>query len=84
MSKRLQVLFDEDELAELQEVARYNRMTLAEWVRQTLRDARARQPSRSATLKRQAVRKAMQHDFPVADIDEMIEQIEQGYQPDSV
>ncbi|MGB5880236.1 MAG: antitoxin, partial [Thermoanaerobaculia bacterium] len=36
MSKRLQVLLDEEEFAELQEIARQNRMTLSEWVRQTL------------------------------------------------
>ena len=83
MSKRLQVLFDEDELAELQEIARLNHMTLAEWVRQTLREARSQQPVRTAALKRRAVRRAMEHEFPVADIDEMIEQIERGYEPSS-
>lgn len=80
MSKRLQVLFNEDELAELQEIARQNHMTLAEWVRQTLREARAHQPARAVALKRQAVRTAMEHAFPVADIDEMIEEIESGYE----
>ncbi len=83
MSKRLQVLFDEDELTELQEIAKQNHMTLAEWVRQTLREARTQQPVRTAALKRQAVRRAMEHEFPVADIDEMIEQIERGYEPSS-
>ena len=83
MSKRLQVLFDEDELAELQKIARQNHMTLAEWVRQTLREARTRQPARAVALKRQAVRRAMEHEFPVADIDEMIEQIERGYESGS-
>lgn len=79
MSKRLQVLFDEDELAELQEIARQNHMTLAEWVRQALRDARTQKPERTAARKRQAVRKALEHEFPVADIDEMIQEIERGY-----
>ena len=79
MSKRLQVLFDEEELEELQEVAQRHRMTLAEWVRQTLREALRQQPRRSAAAKRQAVRRAMEHEFPTADIDEMIAQIEQGY-----
>ena len=83
MSKRLQVLFEEEELTELQEIARQNHMTLAEWVRQTLREARSRQPARSAALKRQAVRRAIEHEFPVADIDEMITQIERGYEPSS-
>lgn len=79
MSKRLQVLLDEDEFAEFQEMARQNHMTLSEWVRQTLGEARIRQPRRSAATKRRAVRRAMEHDFPTADIDEMLAQIERGY-----
>jgi hypothetical protein len=81
VSKRLQVLFDEDELAELQEIARRNHMSLAEWVRQALRQARLNQPVHSAKLKRQAVRRAMECEFPTADIDEMLAQIERGYEP---
>lgn len=79
MSKRLQVLFDEEDLEELQEIAQRHHMTLAEWVRQTLREARRRQPRRSAASKRQAVRRAMEHEFPTGNIDEMIAQIERGY-----
>jgi len=79
MSKRLQVLLDEQEIAELQEIARASRMTLAEWVRQALREARRCQPRRSASSKRQAVRGALKHDFPTADMDEMLAQIERGY-----
>jgi len=79
MSKRLQVLFDEEDLDELQEIAQRHRMTLAEWVRQTLREARRREPRRSAASKRQAVRRAMKHEFPTGNIDEMIAQIERGY-----
>ncbi len=82
MSSCLQVLFDEDGLAELQEIVRDNRMTLAEWVRQALREARSRRPARPATLKREAVR-TMEYEFPVADIDEMLEQIERGYETGS-
>ena len=83
MSKRLQVLFDEEELSELQEIARQNHMTLAEWVRQALREARTQHSVRGSAQKRQAVREAIKHDFPVTDIDELIEQIEQGYQQGS-
>ena len=81
MSKRLQVLLDEEELAALQEIARRNHMSLAEWVRQTLREARSQQPVRGAALKHQALRRAMEHEFPTADIDEMLAQIERGYEP---
>jgi hypothetical protein len=81
MSKRLQVLFDEKELEELQDIARQNHMTLAEWVRQTLREARLRHPIRAAASKRQALRRAMEHEFPTAEIDQMLEQIERGNEP---
>ena len=42
MSKRLQVLLDEQEFDDIQDIARRNRMTVAEWVRQALRAARRR------------------------------------------
>jgi hypothetical protein len=41
MSKRLQVLLDEPEWREVQRAARASRVTVAEWVRQALRAARA-------------------------------------------
>jgi hypothetical protein len=40
MSKRMQVLLDEPEWKEIRRAARAQRMTVAEWVRQTLRAAR--------------------------------------------
>ena len=40
MTKRLQVLMDDDELRSIQRLARKERMTTAEWVRQRLREAR--------------------------------------------
>ena len=44
MTKRLQVLLDEAEWRELRRVARARRMTVAAWVRETLRSARRREP----------------------------------------
>lgn len=79
MSKRLQVLLDEDELEELRRVARENRMTLAEWVRQRLREARRAEPSRSSRRKLEALRDATRHEYPTADIDQMLDEIEGGY-----
>ena len=40
MSKRLQVILDDEELMEIQRIAELKQMTVAEWVRQTLRAAR--------------------------------------------
>ena len=79
MSKRLQVLLDEAELREIQRIARRQRLTVAEWVRQTLRAARRRVPGGDAAKKLEAVRAAVRHSFPTAEIDEMLAQIERGY-----
>jgi hypothetical protein len=79
MSKRLQVLLEDDELRDLRRVARANRMTVAEWVRQTLRAARRREPLGDAARKLAAIRAAAGHEFPTSDIDEMLADIERGY-----
>jgi len=79
MSKRLQVLLEEVELREIQRLARQERMTVAEWVRQALRSARREAPRSEAGKKLQVIRAAARHSFPTADIDEMLGQIERGY-----
>ncbi|HTO76084.1 MAG TPA: antitoxin [Thermoanaerobaculia bacterium] len=79
MSKRLQVLFEDEELREIQRIARRQRLTMAEWVRQTLRAARRSAPRIDTGKKLQVVRAAAEHSFPTAEIDEMLRQIERGY-----
>lgn len=79
MTKRLQVLLEEDELRELRRVARARHLTVAEWVRQTLRAARRQEPLGDASRKLAVIRRAATHGFPTADIDVMLEEIERGY-----
>jgi hypothetical protein len=79
MSKRLQVLLDEAELRDLQDAARQEGVPVSEWVRRALRDARQRQPQGSLDRKLRAVRAAARHQFPTADIDDMLAEIERGY-----
>lgn len=79
MSKRLQVLLEEDELREIRKVARARRMTVAEWVRGAMRDARSAEPATPPERKLAAVRAASRHAFPTADIDQMLAEIERGY-----
>ena len=79
MTKRLQVLLDEAELEEIRQIAERERMTVAEWVRQTLRMARKQRSRISPETKLEATRKAAEHEFPVSDIDGMLEEIERGY-----
>ena len=79
MTKRLQVLLDEEELTEIQNVARGQRLTVAEWVRQSLRMARHEQPGATDT-KLRAIAEAYRHSFPTGDIGAMLDEIEAGRQ----
>ena len=79
MSKRLQVILDDEEMRAIKEIAKRHRTTVAEWVRQTLRTARRREPRVEAERKLQAVRAAVGHKFPSGDIKEMLAEIERGY-----
>ena len=77
--KRLQVLLEEDELREIKRAARRRRMTVAEWVRQSLRAARAAEERPDPAAKLAAVRKAAQYSFPAPDIEQMNAEIARGY-----
>ena len=77
MSKRLQVLFEDAEYLEIQASAHRCRMTVAEWVRQALRRARHDHPA-AVDAKPAAVAEAARHEFPTADIDVMLREIESG------
>jgi hypothetical protein len=79
MSKRLQVLLDEEELREIRRVAQAQKLTVAEWVRQTLRSAKNREPLGDTKKKLDVVRAAAKLGFPTGNIDQMIAEIESGY-----
>ena len=79
MSKRLQVLLEEHELAQIQQVARARRQTVSALVRQALRAACEKPPSRDAEVKLRAIRKAAQYSFPSGEPRQMLAEIEQGY-----
>ena len=78
MSKRLQVLLEESELAKIRKLARRQRLTTAGWVRQALRVAQRAVPGADARTKLTTVRAAVDHAFPTADIDQMLAEIERG------
>lgn len=79
MSKRLQVVVDDEEWAAVREAADAHGVSVSEWVRQTLREAQRRRPSGDVAAKLAAVRVAARHEFPTADIGQMIQEIERGY-----
>jgi hypothetical protein len=82
MSQRLQVLLDEAEFAELRRIARRNRMTIAEWVRQVLRRARLEEPTRDPQRKLAVVREAARGAYPTGSVAQMLAEIERGYAGD--
>ena len=77
MAKRLQVLLDEVEYLEIRRAAERERMSIAEWVRQSLRSARRAEADRVST-KLRALADAVGHDFPTGDIEELLGDIEAG------
>ncbi|HKW56157.1 MAG TPA: hypothetical protein VJN42_02275 [Candidatus Acidoferrum sp.] len=83
MSKRLQVILRDPEYREIQKAARSQRMSLAEWVRQALSLARARHSTGDVGKKLEAIRAAARHEFPTGDMDQMLTEIEKGYEGDA-
>ena len=79
MSKRLQVLLKEPEYREIRQAARARNMSVAEWVRQALSLVRRSEPSGSTGKKIDTIRAAARYEYPTADIDRMLAEIEQGY-----
>jgi hypothetical protein len=75
----LQVLLDDDELADIRRAARRQRLSTAAWVRLALRAARRTEPEGDPKKKLAAVRAAVRNSFPTADIDQMLSEIERGY-----
>jgi hypothetical protein len=82
MTTRLQVLLDDEEIAEIRRVAKLRRMSVAEWVRQALRSARGDEPTSSANSKLAAVREAARGEYPTSNIQQMLTEIEGGYLKD--
>lgn len=73
------MILQDPEYREIQRMARARSMSLAEWVRQALHLARNREPLGAAGKKIEVIRAAAQHDYPTADIDTMLAEIERGY-----
>src|ERR1039457_4557059 len=81
MSKRLQVLLADEEMSDIQILAQREHVTVGEWVRRTLREARMQKSVRDPEAKLRAMRRAMESSsaIPEVDIDQMLREIEQGY-----
>ena len=80
MSKRLQVVLPDPEMSDIQRLARLEHLTVGEWVRRVLREARVSRPEIDPETKLKAVRRGAQYSFPTADLEQMLDEIERGYQ----
>ena len=79
MSKRLQVLLSDQEMVEIERMAQLEQVTIGEWVRRTLREARQQKSTNDPEVKLKAIRRGAEFSFPTADIEEMLSDIERGY-----
>ena len=71
----------DDEMSDIRILAQRERLTVGEWVRRTLREARSHKSLKDPAAKLRAVRRAVEHSdgVPEVDIDQMLREIEQGY-----
>jgi len=63
----------------LRQNAKDENLTVGEYVRRALREVQSRRPTKPPAEKLAAIQEALKYSFPVADIDEMNREIEQGY-----
>ena len=80
MSKRLQVILDDEEYEVIRAIARRQGLTLAEWVRRALRRARC-DASGSVDSKLRVIDEASRHTFPTADMEVMLREMALGHTP---
>jgi hypothetical protein len=81
VAKRLQVILGDPQYREIQRAARARRMSIAEWVRQALDQAGHNEPLSTAAAKLGVIRAAARNQFPTADVDQMLADIDAGYGP---
>ncbi|MCY3783556.1 MAG: antitoxin [Chloroflexi bacterium] len=75
MRRRLRLILHEYTIRALPGIARRKRVTIAEWVRRALRRASgSRQWTVDAKLR--AIARASRHEFPTADVEDMLREIE--------
>jgi len=82
MSKRLQVVVSDTDLASYERSARAVGLTLSEWVRQCLGKAQRDVSLGDVDRKLAVLRSAAGHSAPAPDIEVMLEEIERGYLAD--
>ena len=73
-----QVSLDDEEYAHLERIAARRNITVEQWIEEIIRRDRADYLSRSASIKR-VIEEAGRHQYPTADIEQILEEIDPGY-----
>lgn len=79
MSKRLQVVLEDEEFEKLRRAAARDGFTVSGWVRQSLRLAHRQSSAGDVEHRLGAIRTAVRHSFPTADVEQLLDEIQQGY-----
>jgi hypothetical protein len=79
MSQTLQLLLPDEEMNEIRRSAESQQLSVEDWAREALRRAHSSHSDTRAEAKFRAIRRAVSHSFPTADIEQMNAEIEQGY-----
>ena len=78
-AKRIcRVSLDDEEYAHLEHIATHRKITVEQWIEEIIRRDMADYRRRSASIQR-AIEEAANHNFPTADIEQMLKEIESGY-----
>ena len=79
MNTRLQILLKPKEYKTLKNLAKSLRLSLGEWARQALRSEINKYSSKSSSKKLAIIRKYSKYQYPTASIEQMNQEISQGY-----
>lgn len=79
MSARLQVVLSDEEDASVRAAAAREGITVSQWVRRALREGERRATVGSVDTRLSLIRAASELEFPTADIEDMLAEIERGY-----
>lgn len=80
MSKHLHVLLSDEEMTDIRRLARREGLTVSDWVRRSLRHTHQQQTVSDPETKLKAIRRGAQLSFPTADVEQMLSDIDFGYQ----
>ena len=67
-------------MSDIQRLAKRERLSVGEWVRRVLSEARTSRPTIEPETKLTSIRRAVKYSFPTSDIKEMLSEIERGYE----